>query len=97
MSTITFERTEANGAGRFEAFANGAVVGVMTYTRIDEHLVRVEHTEVFAGHEGEGLGSALVARGVSWARKHKQKISPRCSFTKFVFERTPEFSDVWYK
>jgi hypothetical protein len=95
MARIEFHHTESEGSGRFTAMADDVLAGVMTYSRIGKKLIRVDHTEVYAGFDGKGLGTKLVAYGVKWARKHGQKISPRCSFTRHVFERTPEHADVW--
>ena len=38
------------------------------------------HTEVPPGHQGQGIGTALVRAGLAFARKQGLKVSPVCPF-----------------
>lgn len=97
MSQFTFDHEVTGTKGAFIARANDTRAGQMTYSRMNEHAVIVDHTEVFDGFDGTGLGTQLVAHGVDWARANAQKIMPLCPFARALFERTPEYHDVWFR
>lgn len=97
MSQFEFTHEVTGTKGAFLATANGTHAGEMTYSRLNDHVVIVDHTGVFGGFEGTGLGKALVDHGVRWAREHQQRIMPLCPFARALFERTPESQDVWFR
>lgn len=90
-------RTEENNKGSFTAWDGEARAGEMTYSRGNPTLVIVDHTDVFPGYEGKGVGKQLVAAAVAWARQGGQKIMPLCPFARATFERNGEYGDVWFK
>jgi predicted GNAT family acetyltransferase len=94
---LAVRRSETDSKGAFSAWEGERHAGEMTYSRLNPSVIIVDHTEVLAGFEGKGVGKQLVARGVEWAREHGQKIMPLCPFARKVFERTPEYADVWFK
>ena len=85
------------GKGSFTARDGDRRAGVATYSRLNASVVIMDHTEVDDAFKGKGVGKALVAREVAWAREQGQKIMPLCPFTKALFERTPAYADVWYR
>lgn len=95
--SFEFSHTESDNKGAFVAKRDGHVAGKMTYSRMSPVAVIIDHTEVRPGFEGHALGKQLVTRGVTWARETGQRILPLCPFAKALFERTPEFADVWYR
>ena len=97
MATFEFTHTENGSRGVLLATRDGQRAGEMTYSRMHAHAVIVDHTEVLDAFEGEGLGKQLVAHIVQWARDHEQRIMPLCPFTRAIFDRTPEYEDVWYR
>lgn len=97
MSQFEFSHEVSGTKGAFIATSTGSRAGEMTYSRMNEHAVIVDHTAVFAGFEGTGLGTQLVEHGVAWARAHDQKIMPLCPFARALFERTPAYHDVWFR
>lgn len=97
MSQFEILHEEHRNKGAFIARAHGERAGEMTYSRMNEQTVIVDHTGVFDGYEGTGLGKQLVAHGVAWARENGQKIMPLCPFARALFERTPEYEDVWFR
>jgi predicted GNAT family acetyltransferase len=78
----------------YQAVDNGDVWGEMTYSQAGDALIIIDHTRVFEGHEGKGVGQALVIAAVERARKEGFKIMPLCPFARAMFERHPEWSDV---
>jgi predicted GNAT family acetyltransferase len=95
--TLEFRQEESGGKGRFTAWEGARRAGEMTYSRTSPSMVIVDHTEVFEAFEGQGVGKQLVAHAVDWARQQRQQILPLCPFTRGMFERTPEYADVWYR
>jgi predicted GNAT family acetyltransferase len=52
------------------------------------------HTEVDAGHEGEGLGSALAQGALDDVRSRGERIVPLCPFITSWLARHPEYQDL---
>jgi uncharacterized protein len=97
VSQFVFTHEVTGTKGAFVATADGTRAGEMTYSRMNDHAVIVDHTAVFSGFEGTGLGKQLVEQGVRWAREHDSRIMPLCPFARALFERTPEYHDVWFR
>jgi len=94
---LEIRQAEADGKGSFTAWDGDRRAGVGTYSRLNPTVVIMDHTEVDPAFGGKGVGKALVAHEVAWAREHGQQIMPLCPFTKAMFERTPAYGDVWYR
>jgi predicted GNAT family acetyltransferase len=87
--------TDNPGRNRYEARVGDRVLGIVDYTvRPDGGLV-LDHTEVFPGSEGKGVGTSL-ARGVLEdvrARGIKPKIA--CPFiSAYVRRHRDEYADL---
>ncbi len=67
----------------------------MTYIMDDESIMRIDHTVVSDKLAGQGIGKKLVQAGVIFARKHSYNIVPECPYALSVFQKTPEYADVW--
>jgi uncharacterized protein len=52
------------------------------------------HTEVDAGHEGEGLGSVLVRGALDDIRARGETIVPLCPFVTAWLARHPDYQDL---
>ena len=66
----------------------------MTFTKIGEHQIIIDHTEVPDAFRGQGAGLRLVTRAVEDARAAGKKIIPLCPFANAQFRRHPEWADV---
>lgn len=96
MTQMTIEHTETETRGKFRLLdESGTALGEMTYSRAGTGVIIIDHTESYPGNEGRGVGKRLVAAGVAHAREHGLQIVPLCTFAHAVFERTPEYADVW--
>jgi len=80
--------------GLFYVGQEGAILAEMVYSKPSDDKIIIEHTEVDPSLEGKGVGKQLVATAVEYARTHKLKLIPLCSFTKAVIARTKEYQDV---
>ncbi|WP_428912242.1 GNAT family N-acetyltransferase [Niallia sp. Krafla_26] len=57
-------------------------------------LIIVNHTVVYPGHNGKGLGKKLVDRLAEYARNEKKYIIPVCPYAKNVLESSVKYKDV---
>lgn len=58
------------------------------------NLIIVNHTVVYEGHNGRGLGKELVNKLAEYARDENLYIIPVCPYAKSVLESKEEYQDV---
>lgn len=74
---------------RFEARTDeGAVAGVVEYTRTDES-VSLDHTEVDEAFHGQGVGSRLVSGTLSLLKDEGVPVVNDCPFIERYMRRHP--------
>ncbi len=78
---------------RYELRVDGDLVGWADYRPAGDSVI-VAHTEVVDGHEGEGLGSALVRGSLDAIRASGKTVMPMCPFTAAYIRRHPEYVDL---
>lgn len=94
MEETKFEHSESETRGVFTASAGGKELGKMTYSKMGNKKIIIDHTEVYQDSKGSGVGKSLVEFGVKWARENEVKILPLCPFAKTVIERDKSLQDV---
>lgn len=78
MTEPDIQVEERGAKGRyFVAGPNGAVAE-MTFTKVGEHQLIIDHTEVPDAFRGQGVGLRLVTQAVEDARSAGKKIIPLC-------------------
>ena len=87
---IEVRRNEA--AQQFEAELEGETA--FAQYRVTPDGVLFPHTVVPDALEGQGVGSALVRAGLSWAREQGQLVLPACAFFAAYMRRHPETHDL---
>jgi uncharacterized protein len=80
--------------GMFYVEIDGNILAEMVYSQPTPDKMIIEHTEVSEELSGKGVGLKLVLTAVDYARQHKMKIIPLCTFAKSVFDKKPELHDV---
>lgn len=90
----SIELEERGSKGRYVIRAPNGDEAEMTFTRIGEHQLIIDHTEVPDSFRGQGAGLRLVTRAVEDARASGKKIIPLCPFAAAQFRRHPEWADV---
>ncbi|WP_269931284.1 GNAT family N-acetyltransferase [Aminobacter sp. HY435] len=80
--------------GRYVIRAPSGDEAEMTFTKVGEHLLIIDHTGVPDAFRGQGAGLRLVTRAVEDARSAGKKIIPLCPFAAAQFRRHPEWADV---
>lgn len=90
-NAITLE--ESATRGRY-VYRVGDDEAEMTYSRAGAGLIIIDHTLVPDAFRGQGVGAALVARGIADARSAGVRVLPLCSFAAAQFRRHPEWADI---
>ena len=83
--------------GRYFLRSPAGDMAEMTFTKIGERQIIIDHTEVPDAFRGQGAGLRLVTRAVEDARAQGKTIIPLCPFAAAQFRRHPEWADVLRK
>jgi predicted GNAT family acetyltransferase len=78
---------------RYEVSVDGEVLGFTLY-RSRPGLIAFVHTEVDERHEGEGLGSTLIAGALDDARARGLAVLPFCPFVNAYIERHRDYVEL---
>jgi len=88
-------RLEDSGTkGRYVIAGPDGAEAEMTFTKVGQHQIIIDHTGVPDAFRGQGVGLRLVTRAVEDARAQGKKIIPLCPFAAAQFRRHPEWADV---
>jgi predicted GNAT family acetyltransferase len=94
MSNVKLEMNDSK-RGKFIVTGGDGQSGEMDVAVLNGKLV-VYHTEVTPAAEGKGFAKQMLAAMVDYAREHKLKVRPLCSYVHAQFKRHPaDYSDVW--
>ena len=91
---IVIEHEEQDGRGAFFLDREGIRLAEMTYRRVGDRHVVIDHTEVSPKLQGLGVGRKLLDALVAWARASGTKVSATCPYAKAQFEKDPSIQDV---
>ena len=94
LDAIEVAHEESEGRGAFFVERGGQRLAEMTYVRVTERLVIIDHTEVHAKLQGMGVARRLLDTAVAWARTTGAKITPTCAYAKAQFDKDPSIRDV---
>jgi predicted GNAT family acetyltransferase len=92
---INVEHEEADGRGAFFVAREGMRLAAMTYTRMDETLIIVDHTEVHGSLRGQGVSRRLLDALVAWARTTRTRVMATCPYARAQFDKDPSIRDVY--
>ncbi|HET8753846.1 MAG TPA: GNAT family N-acetyltransferase [Salinimicrobium sp.] len=95
MSEI--RQKENEGKGMFYIEHDGRIVAELTYTKQDNGILTLDHTETDPEMKGQGLAGKLVKHSVEFARQNNLKIDPLCEYASAQFERHEEYQEVQAK
>lgn len=91
---MDFILEEKERHSRFLYRKEGRELAEMVFHWSGPEKMVIDHTEVDESLKGQGVGQALVARAVEYAREKGAKIRPLCTYAKHIMNKTPEYSDV---
>jgi predicted GNAT family acetyltransferase len=66
----------------------------MTYRKVGDGHIEVNHTRVARDARGQGLAGELYRAMIDHARAHGLQVTPTCSYVIRMLERFPEDRDV---
>ncbi|MCQ0969576.1 GNAT family N-acetyltransferase [Paracoccus sp. TK19116] len=96
QATVQVEREDGASKGRYVVRTDG-VEAEMTYSRVSESLIIIDHTEVPGALRGQKIGEQLVLKAIEDARRDNVSIIPLCPFAKAQFARHADWQDVLAK
>ncbi|HIY92113.1 GNAT family N-acetyltransferase [Companilactobacillus sp. HBUAS56275] len=76
--------------GRFYLEDNGKTVGELTYSKVEDNVISLDHTYVDENYRGQGLAAKLLNATVDYSDLKGLKIVPVCEYAKAAFEKRPE-------
>lgn len=90
------QREDEASKGRYHMLVDRAEAE-MTYSRVSDTLVIIDHTEVPEVLRGRRVGERMLRKAVDDARSEGFAIIPLCPFSKAQIERNPELQDVLHQ
>ncbi len=76
--------------GMFYIEQDGEVVAEMTYRRVGDDRMSIDHTWADERLQGTGAAKQLLESAVSYAREKGWKIIPLCPYVKHQFDKNPD-------
>jgi predicted GNAT family acetyltransferase len=70
------------------------MIAVVTFPRISEGVVAIDHTFVDPSLRGQGVAGKLMEAAVAYFRSENLKVKPTCSYAVKWFEEHPEARDL---
>ena len=92
---MVVQHKQRENRGMFYVQVDEDIVARMTYMQPDVETIIVEHTDVDDEVRHENVGYEMVHAVVQYARNHHLKVMPMCPFVKAVFDKKPEYQDVF--
>jgi uncharacterized protein len=80
--------------GRFELCRDGDVVGWLYYTRLKPNRYALQHTEVAARHQHQGVAGAMVRRVLDEIRTRGGTITAICPFVVDYLSMSAEYAGL---
>lgn len=93
--TIEYDHETSDAGGVFFATFHGERVGEAPYTRVDAGIISIDHLYVDPKCRGRGVAGKMVLSAVEFARQHQLQVRPNCPVARGIFERTPDYFDVF--
>lgn len=73
---------------------NNHMIAVVTFPKVSEGIVAIDHTFVDPSLRGQGVAGKLMEAAVAYFRSQNIKAKPTCSYAVKWFEEHPEAGDV---
>lgn len=79
---------------RFIYQENNEVLGEISFTPVENQIIRAEHTYVNPEARGKGIAGQLLDALADYARENQLKIQPVCSYVVSAFKKSDKYQDV---
>lgn len=84
MTALVFEeRTQSDG---FDLYKGQEKIGEVTFVKLNEDAISINHTEVDKKFQGKGYGKYLVDKVIELAQEKNWKLSASCWFAEKVIQ-----------
>jgi predicted GNAT family acetyltransferase len=90
----TIERRDAPGHGRYHIALPGGLEAEMTYRKVGDDTIVIDHTYTPPEFRGHHIAFLLLSRGIADARAEGKKVVPECSYAEVQFRRHKEWDDL---
>ena len=90
---MNIEHEQGEAEGRFLIRGEDEVLAFIHYARAGD-VLRADHTYVSETLRGQGVAGALLRAVVDYARAHRARIEPVCSYVVRAFERDSSLGDL---
>lgn len=91
---MNIKHKETETKGEFFIEVDNEKLAHMTYSKLGQSKIIIDHTEVTEKLRGTGAGKDLVMASGDYASKHQLKIIPLCPFAKIIFDENRHLQDV---
>lgn len=91
---LPIELEDKGAKGRYVVHGPDGAEAEMTFTKVGDSRIIIDHTGVPDAFRGKGIGAKLVARAVEDARASGKTVVPLCPFAAAQFRRHPEWADL---
>jgi len=82
---LKYEDTECGG--QFRLTVDGLNVGYVTFVKLSENMIDLNHTVVKKEYEGRGYGKILVNAVLDMAKEKGLIVIPSCSYAEHLMKK----------
>lgn len=94
---MKFQHKSGDTKGEFFLEIDGKIKAKITYSKLGNTQIIIDHTEVSDDLRGGNVGKELVEHAIDYVRKNNLKVIPLCPFAKSIIERDKSLQDVLRK
>jgi uncharacterized protein len=94
LTDLLIEREDAPGHGRYVIRLPGDLEAELTFRKIGEAIIAIDHTYTPPEFRGRNIAARLMDRAIADARHDGLKITPECSYAVVQFRRHPDWADL---
>lgn len=94
IDDFAIEREDRPGHGRYVIRLPGSLEAEMTFRKIGESVIAIDHTYTPPEFRGRDIALRLIERGIADARRDDIRIKPECSYAVAQFRRHPEWAEL---
>ena len=82
------------GNFRIDYVVDGKVLAFVTFPKLDENTVIINHTVVDPSLRGQGIAGKLMDEVISFLKENNMKVRPSCSYAAMWFEKHQEYNEL---
>jgi predicted GNAT family acetyltransferase len=94
IDDFAIEREDRPGHGRYVIRLPGGLEAEMTFRKIGESIIAIDHTYTPPEFRGRDIAFRLIERCIADARRDGIRIKPECSYAVVQFRRHPDWADL---